>query len=344
MNVRAVFCLSLGLWISPLAAQQAQVIASRGETFAFPTADPRAAAASPSPAVSASVAAETDLSGDSFGLPAGQSIYKATLTESPAAVCTQASAPVLAAPKIYAFDHLQFSSAAIKGAFSHDNLVKMARNFVPGQPLPDAPPYVPLSKQQKFDLFVHRSYSFDTVSGAIMDSLTAQATGAYPSFGGGMAGYGKRLGAATAGAESASFFSTFALPTLLHQDPRYFRATQTEVSQRLAYAASRVLIGRSDDGRNVVNTSLILSQFIQAAVSNAYIPYRRETVPGTMENAVAGLGSVAQARILNEFWPDIMSFVSHHEPRFVHSWQDRWDNSNLGHKWENSSLGQWSQK
>ncbi len=342
MNLRAVFCL-LVLWVSPLAAQQAQVIASRGSAFALPPAYPRAAA-SPASTVKVPVTTDADVAVASLGLPVGQSLYKATLTEAPAAVCTQASAPVLAMPKTYAFDHLQFTSAAIKGAFSHDNLVKMAHNFVPGQPLPDAPPYVPLTRQQKFDLFVHRGYSFDTISGAIMDSITAQVTGAYPSFGGGMGGYGKRLAAATAGAESASFFSTFALPALLHQDPRYFRATQTEVSQRLAYAASRVFIGRSDDGRNVINTSLILSQFIQAAVSNAYIPYRRETVSGTMENALAGLGSVAQARVLNEFWPDIMSFVSHHEPKFVHNWEDKWDTSSLGRKWDNSSLGQWSKK
>lgn len=334
MGVRAVFYLSLGLWVSPFAAQQPQVIASRGEVLPLPAAFPTAAVVL-SPASTVKLAAAPDISVAALGLPAGQSLYKTALTELPAAVCTQASAPVVEPPRIYAFDHLQFSSAAIKGAFTHDNLVKMARNFVPGQPLPDAPSYVPLTKRQKFDLFVQRSHSFDTISGAISDSLIAQATGGYPSFGGGMAGYGKRLGAATAGAESASFFGTYALPTLLHQDPRYFRATQTEISQRLAYAASRVIIGRSDDGRNVVNTSLIFSQFIQAAVSNAYIPYRNETVAGTMENALTGLGSVAQARILNEFWPDIMSFVSHHEPKFVHNLQDKWDGT---------SLGQWSEK
>ena len=205
----------------------------------------------------------------------------------------------------------------------------------PVWPLPDAPSNIPLSRRQKFDLFVQRSHSFDTLSGAIIDSLTAQATGGYPSFGGGMAGYGKRLGAAMAGAESASFFGTFALPALLHQDPRYLRAPQSEISQRLAYAASRVIIGRSDDGCSVVNTPVILGQFIQAALSNAYIPYRNETVSGTVENALTGLGSVAQARILNEFWPDIMSFISHHEPKAVHHWQQKWDNS---------SLGEWSKK
>jgi len=318
----------LGLWITPLAAQQT-LVASRASAVALPPIVPLAVSRA-TPVINPVVAVDFDASA-MFGMPGGESLYRVGTVRQPDAVCTEAGARIAAVPKtIYAFDHLQFSSAAIKGAFSHDNLVKMARNFVPGQPLPDAPSYVPLTKQQKFDLFVQRSYSFGTVSGAIIDSLTAQATGAYPGFGGGMAGYGKRLGAAMAGAESATFFGTYALPTLLHQDPRYFRSTQTAISQRLAYAASRVLIGRSDDGRNVLNTSVILSQFIQAAVSNAYIPYRHETVSGTMENALTGLGSVAQARILQEFWPDIMAFVTHHEPKRIHNWQDKWDNSSLG--------------
>ena len=122
------------------------------------------------------------------------------------------------------------------------------------------------------------------------------------------------LGASVAGAESATLFSGYLFPTLLHQDPRYFRSRQNDISDRLAYAASRVLIGRSDSGHNVINTSQILGQFAQAAVSNAYIPYRNESVAGTIENALAGIGSIAQADILNEFWPDIKELFARHNP------------------------------
>ena len=314
MNAGAVFCLVAGLWCSSLAAQQA-VIASGAASPSLPAVLTMAPAPELSRATRSSAPSDLELSSFALGPPANPELYEGVLPHSPADVCTQALPPVLAAHQSdYAFDHLQFTAAAFKSAFTHENMVKMAHNFVPGQPFPDAPSYVPLSSRQKFELFVRRSHSFDTISGAIIDSLTAQATGAYPSFGGGMAGYGKRLGAATAGAESASFFGTFALPALLHQDPRYFRSQQTDISDRLAYAASRVLIGRSDDGRNVINTSQILGQFVQAAVSNAYIPYRTESVPGTIENALAGLGSIAQADILNEFWPDIKEFFSRHNP------------------------------
>ena len=129
-----------------------------------------------------------------------------------------------------------------------------------------------------------------------------------------MGGFGQRLGVSAAGEEAASFFSGFVFPTLFHQDPRYFRSHQTRIVDRLAYAASRVIIGRSDDGRNVINYSAISGQFVQAAVSNAYVPYRNESVSGTIENALAGLSGVAQAQILNEFWPDIKQFLSSHTP------------------------------
>jgi hypothetical protein len=231
------------------------------------------------------------------------------------AVCSTAfPSGALSRPSDYAFGRLQLNRAAIEGTFRHDNLVKMAKNFVPGQPLPDAPYYVPLTPQQKFDAFLRNIHSAGFSFGILTDSLISEASGAYPTVGGGMRGYGQRLGLAAAGETSAAFFSGFVFPTLLHQDPRYFRSHEDSISDRLAYAASRVIIGRSDSGHNVFNFSAILSQFAQAAVSNAYIPYRNETVSGTLENAVAGLGAIAQANILNEFWPDIKEFFSRHNP------------------------------
>ena len=203
----------------------------------------------------------------------------------------------------------------------------MAQNFNPSYRLPDAPPYTPLSSREKFDRFLRSAHSTDTWLGAVFDSLYSQATGAYPEFGGGMGGYGKRYGAAIAGAEAGNFFGRFLYPTLLHQDPWYFPSHQNGITNRLAYAASRVLITRSDDGRNVFNSSFILSELTQAALSNAYIPYRNETVSGTLENAAASLGSVAQAYILNEFWPDIKEFLGKHQPGPLRRLHEKWDDS-----------------
>ncbi len=258
------------------------------------------------------------------GFPHASTLEEATQPLPPQIACTEfLVAKVKPTVDNNAFDHLDFSAAAIKSAFTHENLVKMGRNFVPGQPLPDAPSYVPLTTQQKFDRFLRYSHSGGFAFDVLSDSLYSQATGAYPRFGGGMEGYGKRLGASVAGAEAGAFFSGFLFPTLLHQDPRYFPSRQYDISQRLAYAASRVIIGRSDSGRNVFNSSLILSTFVQSALSNAYIPYRNETVPGTIENALANLGGIAEWNILTEFWPDIKVFLGKHHPKLPHHEQQK---------------------
>ena len=235
-----------------------------------------------------------------------------TLSDRPSSdVCTQIAEVTAtgAHSSDYAFNRAQFSSAALKAAFSHDNMVKMAHDFMPGQPLPDAPGYHPLTTKQKFEAFLRNSYSPGMTVNILSDALVSQATGAYPRLNPGWPGFGERMGISAMGAESAAFIGGFVYPTLFHQDPRYFPSHEHGIMNRIAYAASRAFIGRSDDGRSVINTSVIASQFTEAAIANAYVPYRSRSASGTIENALTGLGGVAEGHILDEFWPDIKEFV-----------------------------------
>ena len=334
MRARGIICcLCLGVGCAPAIAQR--VLLSGVESVApLKTARPAATSSFPAslplpaqPPVSLSApVALSEADPLELALPADVALADTFLTASTAAYCTEALPPRLEAVEYNAIEHLDLHPAALRAAFAHDNMVKMARNFVPGEALPDAPSYVALTPRQKWESFLRRSHSGDLAAGSLLDALYSQATGAYSSFGGGMPGFGKRLGASVAGAEAGAFFGRFLFPTLFHQDTRYFPSTDTRTSDRLAYAASRAFITRSDDGRSVINTSVILSEFVQAAISNAYIPYRNETVPGTVENALAGIGSVAESNMLEEFWPDIKSFFGKHQPAAIQRWHDRWNN------------------
>ena len=66
-------------------------------------------------------------------IPADLSIYEAAFASGSGAGCTEVI-PAAAPLSDYAFDRGQFTSAALKAAFAHDNLVSMAHYFVPGQP------------------------------------------------------------------------------------------------------------------------------------------------------------------------------------------------------------------
>jgi len=203
---------------------------------------------------------------------------------------------------------------SMHGEFTRDHMVKMARNFVPGQPLPDAPSYTPLTSREKFDVWLKHTYSVDIIEGAAFDSLILQATGGYRDYGGGMGGYSKRYGTTLMAAEAGSMFGRWLFPSVLHQDPRYFPSHETNVFDRMAYAASRAVITRSDDGRNVFNSSLVLTLLFTSALANGYKPNYDESFQATLANSAGGIGTAAQMNLLNEFWPDIKAFFAHHEP------------------------------
>jgi len=187
----------------------------------------------------------------------------------------------------------------------------------------EAGSYEPLTAHQKFEIFTRRTYSPYTFFSAAFDAAYAHVTDSWPDYGYGAAGYGKRYGATLADAEARSFFQSFLMPAVLHQDPRYFSSPSTKFFPRLLYAASRVLVTRSDSGQNTVNTSLLAGTAITTALSNAYYP-RSERSLGDSLNRFGGsfLGGV-QTNILREFWPDITRILRKHEPHGMRIFEDR---------------------
>jgi hypothetical protein len=210
---------------------------------------------------------------------------------------------------------LALRNFSLHGEFTRDHMMLMAHNFVPSKPLPDAPSYKPLTSREKFDGWARHTYSADMIEGTVFDTLILQATGAFRDYGGGMQGFSKRYGTQLLSNEAGSLFGRWLFPTILHQDPRYFPSTQTNVFDRMAYAVSRAFITRSDNGNNVFNSSLLLTLLVTSALNNGYKPNYDESFQATMANTFAGLGGAAQMNLLNEFWPDIQHLFSHHSPK-----------------------------
>ena len=189
-------------------------------------------------------------------------------------------------------------------------------HFVPIQPpsvaqtiLPDAPSssYFPLSSRDKFDLFLANTSSPETFLGATFDAGWAQLTNDWPGYGQGMQGFGKRWGALMADREAKSFLGSFLLPTLLHQDPRYFRmGASKSLWRRIGYALSRVGVTRNDNGDDTFNSSLVLSTLAVTSLSNAYYPKQQRGLSRTMTRFGGSLLGSAQTCVIREFLPDIM--------------------------------------
>jgi hypothetical protein len=181
--------------------------------------------------------------------------------------------------------------------------------------LPDAPSaYAPLSRHCKFELVLHQTYSPYTFAPAVFDATWAQAWAQWPQYGGGMQGWGKRLGATLADTESRRFMQNFVLATVLHEDPRYFPSEKNSLVARAWYAATRVLVTRDDYGRNVFNQSEFLGASLTSSLQDAYYPRPDRTLSATLNRFEGSLSSDATTNILKEFTPDLKRLFHKHCP------------------------------
>ena len=131
-----------------------------------------------------------------------------------------------------------------------------------------------------------------------------QATNGNPSFGQGVAGYARRFGTAYLDFAVQNMMTEGIFPTLLHQDPRYFRRRQGTGRSRLGYAISRLFITRPDSGKHQFNYSEVVGGAASLAISNAYYADGR-FVGNNMGRYGLQLGFDAASNILKEFWPDL---------------------------------------
>jgi len=106
----------------------------------------------------------------------------------------------------------------------------------------DAPP---LTSRGKLRIFTQNVTDPFTFVGTGIQAGMGQARNDFPSYGQGMSGYAKRFGASFADYAIGEFMSTYAFPSLLHEDPRYFREGEGSTKKRLghAFASSIPLAG-----------------------------------------------------------------------------------------------------
>jgi hypothetical protein len=172
----------------------------------------------------------------------------------------------------------------------------------------------PLTTKQKYDV-TFRS-TFDLGQYLFFAGLAgiSQADNADPSYRQGALGYAKRLGLAFADGTSENFLTTAILPSMLHQDPRYYRLGTVNVWYRAGYSVSRIFVTRSDTGHRQFNFSEIVGSGVAAGLYNTYHPASDRTVSNTLASWWMQVGYDTGFIIVREFWPDVRRKFGHHPP------------------------------
>ncbi len=179
---------------------------------------------------------------------------------------------------------------------------------------PSLKTYQPITSGKKFKLAADDAFDRGNFALAALFAAESQLTDSNPSFGQGAKGYAQYFATSFADLAIGDFMTEAIFPTLLHQDPRYFRRGSGSGRSRLGYAASQVFITHGDSGRTGFNFSEIVGNSTAVAIAQAYYPDNRNAVDASMklgtQIAVDMVGN-----ILKEFWPDMnRKFFSKRHP------------------------------
>jgi len=178
---------------------------------------------------------------------------------------------------------------------------------IDGNPYPEIASWQPLTTKEKFEVFRQRTYSPLTFASAAIGTLKDNVLRKRnPEYEHGPMGFGQQFGVSLGMSETEVFFGRFLMPSLLKQDPRYFRNPELPFMKRAFYSMSRVVITRSDKGHDTFNSSSILGQAFSQALADLYVPGQRQGLMHPIAGTI-GFNLVRDAglNLLHEFWPDL---------------------------------------
>jgi hypothetical protein len=194
-------------------------------------------------------------------------------------------------------------STATPNGTSKDRLFFALPNFLT---IENASEVTPMTPAQKFHATARGA--FDPIQFLWYGTLAgiSQWENSEPGFGQGAKGYAKRYGAAFGDGVIENFMTTAILPSLFHEDPRYFQMGKGGFFHRAGYAMSRILITRTDSGQKQFNFSEVLGSALASGISTyTYHPRGDRTVANTASVWGTQVGYDTLTFVVKEFWPDV---------------------------------------
>jgi hypothetical protein len=159
---------------------------------------------------------------------------------------------------------------------------------------------MPLTTKMKYQLALKATTDPVTIGGAALLAGIYQAADT-PNYVQGLKGYGQRFGATYTDGFTDIMIGGAVLPSLLHQDPRYFyQGTGTKTSRAL-HAISAPFVAKGDNGQWQFNYSSIGGDLASGAISNLYLPQSNRGVSLVFTGALMTTGGRIVNALAQEF-------------------------------------------
>jgi hypothetical protein len=171
----------------------------------------------------------------------------------------------------------------------------------------------PQTPKEKFVIAAKNSFDYSSFIIAGIQSGVSLATNSYPEFGHGAEGYGKYYYHTLLDTADSNFMVAGLWPVIFRQDNRFYTLGHGGFKKRALYAATRVLITRTDSGNRAFNASEIVGAGSAAGISTIYYPDTYFTWTKVGQKWLTSVIIDSANYTFKEFWPDINRKLSRHK-------------------------------
>jgi hypothetical protein len=172
----------------------------------------------------------------------------------------------------------------------------------------------PPTPGEAFKIATQNSFDYSSFVFVGITSAMSEWSDGHPKLGEGMLGYGRYYWRGLVDKTDGNYLVIFVLPTIFHQDERYYAMGEGGFWKRASYSATRIFITPSYKGHDSFNASEIFGRGIAQGISTAYYPSQDRTVHTLAIKYGYALGRDALTNVFREFWPDIATHVLHRHP------------------------------
>ena len=173
----------------------------------------------------------------------------------------------------------------------------------------------PPTSKQAFLIATKNSFDYSSFVFVGITSGLALWSEAHPSLGeNGLPAFGEYFWRGLLDKTDGNYLVIWALPTVLHEDERYYAKGEGEFFKRGIYAATRILITPNYQGHNTFNASEVFGRAISQGISTTYYPKSDRTAEALAVKFGWAMGRDALTNVFREYWPDISAHVLHRHP------------------------------
>ena len=169
----------------------------------------------------------------------------------------------------------------------------------------------PPTPKEAFKIATYNSFDYSSFVFVALTSMIAEGENSHPQLGKGVPGFWAYSWRGFLDKADGNYWVIFALPTVFHEDERYYTLGHGSILKRAFYASSRLIITPNYQGHNTFNASELLGRGIAQGISTAYYPNKDNTAGELAGKYGYALLRDAATNTFREFWPDIAVHVLH---------------------------------